>query len=218
LAREQRGGYVFIWWRGEPPPRNVHVYRGGRFVVKWDLDNNRPMRGWASQPRPVESGAGIPADSLKVRAIRRSNSRKLFDVRIGSSMLPFPYSKAEPAPRPGDVVVRAFIDEELDREAFSYQLESGRLGSVHVEQVLAYNQDPSYLRDQLLYRLTLEAQKRLSRSPLAKREIVRRLGSSAMQLYRLLDQTDYAKSVDQLLALLRVLECDVDLVVRARTA
>lgn len=67
-------------------------------------------------------------------------------------------------------------------------------------------------------KLTLEAQKRIETSPLSKREIVRRLGTSTAQLYRLLDQTNYRKSVDKLVALLRVLECDVDLVVRAKTA
>jgi hypothetical protein len=218
LAREHQGGYVFVWWKGEPPPRNVHVYRDGSFVVKWDLDNNRPMRGGASQPRPVDPAAGIQGDSAQILAVNRNNARKRFDVRIGSSTMPFPYSKAEPLPRSGDGVVRAFVDDELGREAFSYELHSGRIGSVHVEQVLAHNQHPSYLRDRLLYRLTLEAQKRLSRSALSMREIVRGLGISAVQLDRLLDQTNYIKSVDHLLALLRVLECDVDLVIRARTA
>ena len=51
--------------------------------------------------------------------------------------------------------------------------------------------------------MTLEAQTRVAASPLSKREIVRRLGTSAAQLYRLLDQTNYRKSVDQLLALLQ---------------
>ena len=139
-------------------------------------------------------------------------------MRIGLSMLAFPYSRAEPLPTPRDAVARVFVDEELGREGFTYELASGRRGTVHVEQVLEYNQDPSYFRDQLLYRLTLEAQKRVAGSPLSKREIVRRLGTSAAQLYRLLDQTNYSKSVDQLLALLQVLDCDVDLVVRARTA
>ena len=114
--------------------------------------------------------------------------------------------------------MRVSADEELGREGFTYELASGRQGTVHVEQVLEYNQDPSYLRDQLLYRLTLEAQKRVARSPLSKREITRRLGTSAAQLYRLLDQTNYRKSTDQLLELLRVLDCDIDLVVRERTA
>jgi hypothetical protein len=53
---------------------------------------------------------------------------------------------------------------------------------------------------------------------LSKRELCRRLGTSATQLYRLLDQTNYGKSIDQVLRLLRALDCDVDLVVRARTA
>jgi hypothetical protein len=89
---------------------------------------------------------------------------------------------------------------------------------VHVEQVLDYNKDPSYLRDLLLYQLTLAAQHRVAETQLSKREIVRRLGTSPAQLYRLLDQTNYAKTVDQLLRLLGVLDCDVELVVRAKTA
>ena len=91
-------------------------------------------------------------------------------------------------------------------------------GTIHIEQVLEYNQDPAYLRDALLYRLTLEAQKRVEASPLSKREIIRRLGTSATQFYRLIDQTNYRKSVDHVLNLLHVLDCDVDLVVRAKSA
>jgi len=53
-------------------------------------------------------------------------------------------------------------------------------------------------------------------SPLSKREIIRRLGTSAAQLYRLLDQTNYRKTVDQLVALLQVLNCEVDLIVRRK--
>ena len=84
--------------------------------------------------------------------------------------------------------------------------------------MLEYNQDPDHLRDLLLYKLTLEAQKRVAKSPLSRREIIRRLGTSATQFYRLLDQTNYRKSVDQLLILLHVLDCDVDLVVRTKSA
>jgi hypothetical protein len=110
------------------------------------------------------------------------------------------------------------VDEEAGREAFTYVLDSGRTGTVHVEQVLEYNQDPRHLRDLLLYRLTIEAQKRANTSPLSKRELMRRLGTSAAQLYRLLDQTNYRKSIDEVLALLQVLNCEVDLVVRTKTA
>jgi hypothetical protein len=155
---------------------------------------------------------------VKIRSVRANNRKRVFEVRVGVALLPFPYSKADPAPGPDELVAWVAVDEELAREAFSFELRSGRSGTVHVEQVLEYNQDPSYMRDLLLYRLTLEAQARIAASPLSKREIVRRLGTSAAQLYRLLDQTNYAKSIDQMLSLLRVLDCDVDLVVRARTA
>ena len=43
------------------------------------------------------------------------------------------------------------MDEDAGREAFTYVLHSGRTGTVHVEQVLEYNRDPTYLRDLLLY-------------------------------------------------------------------
>jgi hypothetical protein len=155
---------------------------------------------------------------MKIRSVRHNNRRKMFEVRTSTKTLVFPFSKADPVPTMADPVTEIFADEEAAREAFTYVLRSGRTGTVHIEQVLKYNQDPAYLRDLLLYRLTLEAQKRVADSPLSKREIVRRLGTSAAQLYRLLDQTNYRKSVDQLLALLQVLNCDVDLVVRTKTA
>ena len=155
---------------------------------------------------------------MKIRTIRHNNRRKMFEVTTSTKRLVFPFAKAEPRPTTSDPVRQSFVDQEAGREAFGYVLQSGRGGTIHVEQVLEYNQDPGYLRDLLLYRLTLEAQKRVAKSPLSKREIIRRLGTSAAQLYRLLDQTNYRKSVDQLLALLQVLDCEIDLVVRAKTA
>lgn len=155
---------------------------------------------------------------MKIRSIRHYDRRKVFEIRTADRTLVFPYSKADPQPAPRDRITEVFVDAEAGREAFSYALASGRTGTIHVEQVLEYNQDPMYLRDLLLYRLTLEAQQRVAGSPLSKREIVRRLGTSAAQLYRLLDQTNYRKSIDQMLGLLQVLDCDVDLLVRTRTA
>ena len=155
---------------------------------------------------------------MKIRSVMHNNRKKLFEVRTWTKTLAFPFSKAEPTPTIQDPIAKLFVDREAGREAFTYVLHSGRSGTVHAEQVLEYNQDPTYLRDLLLYRLTLEAQKRIADSPLSKREIMRRLGTSAAQLYRLLDQTNDRKSVDQVLALLQVLNCDVDLVVRTKTA
>jgi hypothetical protein len=155
---------------------------------------------------------------MKIRSVAHNNRKKVFEVRTPGKEFLFPFSKANPAPTMQDPVAAASVDPEAGREAFTYVLESGKSGTVHIEQVLEYNQDPTHMRDLLLYRLTLEAQKRIASSPLSKREIIRRLGTSAAQLYRLLDQTNYRKSIDQVLALLQVLNCDVDLVVRRKSA
>ena len=123
-----------------------------------------------------------------------------------------------PSPTSDDPVTWVYVDKELVGEGFTYELQSVKTGTVHAEQVLEYNRDPNYLRDLMLYKLTIEAQRRIADSPLSKREIIRRLGTSATQLYRLLDQTNYKKSLDPLVSLLQLLECDVDLVVRAKSA
>jgi hypothetical protein len=155
---------------------------------------------------------------MKIRSVRANNRRKAFVITAAKKRLVFPFTKLEVPPTAGDPIAHVYVDRELGREGFTYVLESGREGTVHGEHVLEYNQDPDHLRDQLLYRLTLEAQKRIARTRVAKREIIRRLGTSPTQLYRLLDQTNYRKSVDQMLRLLQVLDCDVQLVVRAKSA
>ena len=155
---------------------------------------------------------------MQIRSVKHNSRRRAFEVRTSTKDLAFLFAKAEPPPSPADPITDIFVDAEAGRDAFTFVLASGRTGTVHVEQVLEYNKDPAYLRDVLLYKLTIEAQERIARSPLSKREIVRRLGTSAAQLYRLLDQTNYRKSVDQLLGLLQVLDCEIELVVRTKTA
>ena len=49
MARIRRGGYIFITWKGDHSPQHVHVYRDGRLVVKWDLENRQAMMGLASR-------------------------------------------------------------------------------------------------------------------------------------------------------------------------
>lgn len=151
---------------------------------------------------------------MKIRAVDVNNHKRTFEVAARRQTYSFPFAKADPAPKRTDPVVDLSVDDELGREAFSYALASGAEGTVHIEQVLDYNQDPGYLRDLLLYKLTVEARKHVAASDLAKREIIRRLRTSPAQFYRLLDPTNTRKSIDKMLFLLHVLECDVDLVVR----
>jgi hypothetical protein len=151
-----------------------------------------------------------------VKAVAWNNRSRAFLVLIRKQNLRFPYARCVPAPSAADPVARVAIDPEIGRDGFVYTLASGREGTVHAEQVLDYNRDPDYLRDLLLYRLTVEARARVAASDLSRRELIRRLGTSATQFYRLLDQTNYRKSVDQMLALLGVLDCEVEMVVRDR--
>jgi hypothetical protein len=154
---------------------------------------------------------------MKIQKVTPNNRRKAFEVETRSGAYLFPYARLRVRPTKGNRIAEVAPDPELGREAFTYVLDNGDEDSVHIDEVLEYNEDPDYLKDLLLYKLTIEAQERVAASSLSKREIIRRLGTSASQFYRLLDQTHYGKSVGQLVALLHVLDCEVDLVVRKRS-
>ncbi len=97
------------------------------------------------------------------------------------------------------------VDGELGREGFTYNLESGKSDSVMMDQVLKINSDPGYLREELLFELSCEAQKYVAQTGIAKRALARRLGIPPAQLYRLLDQKFYGKTIDQMIRLLHAL-------------
>jgi hypothetical protein len=153
---------------------------------------------------------------MKISSVAVNNRKHVFEVETRRQTFVFPYAKAEPMPTPSDRVVEVFVDPELDREGFTYRLESGDEGSIHVDAVLEYNEDPSYMAELTLYRLTLEAKNRFESSELSAREVSRWLGTSPTQLYRLLDPSNYSKSVKQLISLLYVLGCEVDVEVKER--
>ena len=48
MSKVRRRGYVFLPWKGDHSPRHVHVYRDGKLVVKWDLENWQPMKDRAT--------------------------------------------------------------------------------------------------------------------------------------------------------------------------
>ena len=45
MGKTRRGNYVFLTWKGDHSPRHVHVYKGGKLIVKWNLDDRVPMKG-----------------------------------------------------------------------------------------------------------------------------------------------------------------------------
>jgi hypothetical protein len=153
---------------------------------------------------------------MKIKTVRPNNRKKAFEVTTSTKQYCFPYAQLTVRPSCQDPVKRVYVDKELGYEGFTFELASGIQETVHVDYVLEYNRDPGYMRNQLLYRLTLVAQERVKGSSLSKRELIRRLGTSPAQFYRLLDQTNYTKSIGQLLNLLSILECEVDLVVKEK--
>ena len=153
-----------------------------------------------------------------VKAVSANNRRKAFMVTSVRGTHPFPFALLKVKPSPDDPIVELFVDKEIAKEGFTYVLQSGAMDSVLLDEVLYYNRDPQYIHDYLLFKLTVEAQKRVKESNLSKREIIRRMGTSPSQLYRILDTTYYGKTVDQILKLFHVLQCEVEVKVTPKTA
>jgi hypothetical protein len=154
---------------------------------------------------------------MKIARVTANNRKRAFEVVTRQGSYVMPYAKVDPTPSPRDRIAEVYVDPELGREGFTYVLRSGAEGSVHVDSVLEYNEDPSYMANLALYELTVEARRRFEQSGLSAREVARSLGTSPAQLYRLLDPTNYSKSVKQLILLLYVLGFQVELAVRGRS-
>ena len=121
---------------------------------------------------------------MKVRKVAANPRRKIVEASTARGTFVYPFARLRPRPLPNDPIRTIRVDRELGSEAVTYTLASGREGSIHIEQVLDYNKDPDHLRDRLLYALTLEAQKRLAKSPLSRREIIRRLNVRMARVLR----------------------------------
>lgn len=148
---------------------------------------------------------------MKITKITENARKKAFEIEVGERTYNFPYAKLRLEPSSSNPVAEVFPDPELGEEAFTYRLKSGDEDTIHLDTVLEINKDPDYLQELLLYRLTVEALKGVKESRLGKRQIARQLGTSASQLYRLLDPENSGKSVGQMLALLHLVDRDVDL-------
>jgi hypothetical protein len=138
--------------------------------------------------------------------VNANNKKRVFEVEVRERLtLDFPYALCEPSPTPEDRIEDLHIDDEVAREGFTYTLASGLKGTILYDWVLYYHRDPSFMTDLLLYELTVEALKALKTSRLARREVIRRLGTSASQFYRLIDTTNHRKSMRQVIELLGIL-------------
>jgi len=141
--------------------------------------------------------------------------KQAFEVEIeGATPMEYPYPQCRPAPTREDPVTRVELDPELGLTGFVYFLASGSEGVVLSDHILRYNRDPAYLVDEMLYELSCAAKSRLESSPIAIRALSRRLETSPAQIYRLVDPTNYGKTLDQMVRLLAALEVEVQLLIR----
>jgi hypothetical protein len=148
---------------------------------------------------------------VKIRSIKANNHKKAFEVRTYKGAYEYPYARLDLRPTNANPLADLYVDDELANEAFTYTLASGDEDTIHIDRVLEHNRDPAYMRDLLLYKLTVEAKKQVKESGLSVRSISKMLGTSATQYYRLLDEENYRKSMDQMMNLFAVLGCAVDL-------
>lgn len=156
---------------------------------------------------------------MKLKRVVVNNRKAQIELTTHSGeMFPLPFTRMDPPPTATDRIVRAYVDKELAREAVTYVLQSGAEGAVPIDQALEYNRDPRFLADLMIHDLTAEALTRAKHSGLSRREIARRLRTSVPQLYRLLDTTNTRKDLGQLVALLHLFDCSVELVIHPRRA
>jgi predicted XRE-type DNA-binding protein len=149
---------------------------------------------------------------MKVKKVVANNRKKAFEITTAQAVYDFPFSRLTLKPTEKNPVAEAFSDAEIGHEGFTYRLTSGMEDTIVMDQVLEYAKDPEYLRRDLLFRLTLKAQACMEELQISKREIVRRMGTTPAQFYRLMDQKNTNKTIDQMVKLLAAMDCSVDVV------
>ena len=92
---------------------------------------------------------------MKIRSVKYNNRKKAIEVETYRKAYIYPYAKLEVQPSTKNKIVELNVDKELGGQGFTYVLESGHEGTVHIDHVLEYNRDPKYLRDLLIYKLTI---------------------------------------------------------------
>ena len=146
-----------------------------------------------------------PRTTMKITTVVANARKRCFIVTIKGRAYEFPYSSTN------NPVVQLSPDADAGNEAFSYKLKNGKRDTILAEQILLLNQDPEIVRKELLYTLTCQAQDLIKNRGLSKRSVARLLAIQPAQLYRLLDQTFYGKTIDQMVRLFSALGEQVEI-------
>ena len=155
---------------------------------------------------------------MKIQSVVANNRRRAFEVHTRRDTFVFPYAKDEADPLGRRSDRRGLRGPRArTRRVYTTGLPQGRRALCISIPVLEDTVDPAYMAELTVYRLTLEAKERYESSGLSAREVARLLDTSPTQLYRLLDPTNYTKSLKQLVSLLYLLGGEVEVEVRSRS-
>ena len=150
---------------------------------------------------------------MKVKKVVANNRKKAFEITTSKGNYEFPYSRLEVPPSDRDPLVEVFPDREVAFDGFTYRLMSGKEDTILADRLLDYAKDPEYVRTMILFKLTLKARDRIKELGVSKREVIRRMGTTPTQFYRLMDKDNLSKTIDQMVKLLSALDCSVNFVV-----
>jgi len=148
---------------------------------------------------------------MRIKKVIANNKKKVFEITVGKQVYEFPYSRLTLKPSDVDGIIKVYPDPEIGYNGFTYQLASNKENTIVMDQVLEYLKDPEYYRNMMLFKMTIEAQNRMKKLAVSKREITRRMGTTPTQFYRLMDQTNTHKTIDQMVKLLAALDCSVQI-------
>lgn len=147
---------------------------------------------------------------MKIKSFAVNNHKKCFEINLKGQELELPFSELQLKPSIHDKIAKIYIDPELGNQALTYVLQSGQEDTIHMDDFLAYNRDPDYMRMWTLHNLTCFAVNIVKKSGVRKRELIRRMKCSPTQLYRLLDTACYGKTVDQMIKLILCLGYELE--------
>jgi hypothetical protein len=151
---------------------------------------------------------------MKISRVVAYPRRACFIITIKNKRYEFPFAYLKHRPNSRNPVVVVHPDMEVGSEAFFYRLKNGKSDTVLAEQVLHYNRDPEVIRKELLYQLSCQAQDLIQRRGVSKRSVARQLAVQPTHLYRLLDQTFYGKTIDQMVRLFASLGEQIEIKVK----
>lgn len=151
---------------------------------------------------------------MKIKTVVANNRKRVFLVTTTTTrrVFEFPYSQLDIKPSVDDPISELFPDPELGFDGFTIRLASGKEDSVLIDQILDYVKDPEYVRNRLLWQMTLHAERRMKALGVSRREVIRRMGTTPTQFYRLMDRNNAGKTLDQMIRLLSALDCSVNLI------